>query len=158
METNEEANSIGAIGCILFDASMKVSRSSSRLPSLGSIIKDTVKGYFSRFILLKPTSFFQDTIPLNHEFMEVGSITGADMFIPSKVLKQIGLFDPNFFMYFEETDLQKRMEINQFKRLLISGPEIIHFEGQSNKSLKKYLMYYQSMFYYVRKHRLHHIF
>jgi len=152
---NNKQIKIGALGCELLNRNLTIGRSSSPLPSLKKIIKDSLKGYYSRIVLRKPTSFLQQLIPKKQEYMPVGQITGADLFIPHSVIKQIGVFDPRFFMYFEETDLQKRMELMGFKRLLIKGPKIIHFEGQSNISIKKYKMYYKSMFQYIMKHKLY---
>lgn len=79
-----------------------------------------------------------------------GFISGADMLVRKDVLDQVGLFDPDFFMYFEETELTWR--IRKAGYLVVSVPEakIIHLEGasetikensirRSNKS--KYLYY-----------------
>lgn len=38
-----------------------------------------------------------------------GFITGADMMIRKSVLDEVGMFDPDFFMYYEETELTWRI-------------------------------------------------
>lgn len=52
----------------------------------------------------------------NVPFIPVDIIIGADMFIRNSVIKKCGLFDPRFFMYSEESDMQKtfkKMDIFQ---------------------------------------------
>lgn len=60
-----------------------------------------------------------------------GFISGADMLVRKDVLDEVGLFDPDFFMYFEETELTWR--IKKAGYLVVSVPEakIIHLEGGS---------------------------
>lgn len=91
----------------------------------------------------------------NERFKKVDYVTGADLFISKSKMIEVGCFDENFFMYFEETDLQKRLIKLGFNNYLISGTEIIHYEGGSfnkNKSgIRKYMLD-QSRFYYYKKH------
>ena len=65
-------------------------------------------------------------------------------------------FDPQIFMYYEETDLQYRMAKIGLKRLIIEGPEIVHFEGgsfqQKGLSFNRFMMAQKSYNYFVRKH------
>ena len=62
---------------------------------------------------------------------QVDYITGADLFIRKDVIKQYGLFDPDFFMYFEETELQYRYSKYGYKSYIYSKPQIIHLENYS---------------------------
>ena len=59
-------------------------------------------------------------------------IIGADLFIRRKVIEQEGFFDPIFFMYHEENDLQKRYGLAGYECRIVPGPEIVHLEGGSN--------------------------
>lgn len=63
--------------------------------------------------------------------IKVAYITGADLMIPKYVYDQITGFAPDFFMYYEETDLCSR--IQNLKLCLYSVPNahIQHLEGQS---------------------------
>lgn len=71
---------------------------------------------------------------------QVDYITGADLFIRKDVINKYGLFDPDFFMYFEETELQYRYTHYGYKCYIYSTPKIIHLENYSmNKSYKNYL-------------------
>lgn len=59
----------------------------------------------------------------------VDYLTGADLFIKND---QCALFDERFFLYYEETYLQKQLEKRGLKRIMIDGPQIVHLEGQCN--------------------------
>lgn len=59
-------------------------------------------------------------------------IIGADLFIRRKVIEQEGFFDPIFFMYHEENDLQKRYGLAGYECRIVPGPEIVHLEGGNN--------------------------
>lgn len=64
---------------------------------------------------------------------EVDFISGADLFIRKQVLDQTGLFDTDFFLYFEETELCKRIRRAGFRILLIPSVRILHHEGGSTE-------------------------
>jgi len=90
-----------------------------------------------------------------HRYCEVDYISGADLFIPAVVFSAIKPFDPDFFMYYEETDLQKRMEIGGLKRYAINFRNIIHLEGGSfgyDLPFKRKMMMTKSMKMYINKH------
>ncbi|MDE5813186.1 MAG: hypothetical protein K2H72_02770, partial [Muribaculaceae bacterium] len=70
--------------------------------------------------------------------LDVAYITGADMFLPAEIFHQTGGFDPDFFMYCEEVDWQKRMAEAGLRRIVINGPEILHLEGGSEKGAARY--------------------
>lgn len=63
----------------------------------------------------------------------VDVIIGADMFIKKEVADIYGLFDPVFFMYQEENDMQRRYAAHGYISKIIEGPKIVHLEGKSNK-------------------------
>ena len=65
---------------------------------------------------------------------EVDFISGAAMFIRKKVLSLVGAFDPDFFLYFEETELSFRIIKAGFKSVILPRVKIIHLEGGSQIS------------------------
>lgn len=74
---------------------------------------------------------------MNFEFnhtgqpISVGYITGADLMIRKEILDVVGGFDPDFFMYFEETELTWRVRHAGFQVMSVPEARIIHLEGQS---------------------------
>lgn len=65
--------------------------------------------------------------------IKVGYITGADLMIRKEVLDKVGVFDPDFFMYYEETELTYRVHNAGFDVTNVPFAKIIHLEGQSLK-------------------------
>ena len=79
--------------------------------------------------------------------------SGAALAINNKLFTKIKGFDENFFMYFEDVDLCKKVTNLNLKIKILSSIKILHFSGQSSSSLsqqKKY--YYKSQDYYFKKH------
>ena len=79
--------------------------------------------------------------------------TGTALFIKKDLFDKLGGFDENFFMYFEDMDLCKRMRNLGKKVVFFPEFEIYHSSGKSyiDKTLQK-KHYYDSMEYYLKKH------
>lgn len=93
---------------------------------------DQLTGYkLSKWCYGKSFEFNHDNRPLH-----VGYITGADMMIKKIVLDEVGCFDPDFFMYFEETELTYRIRKAGYKIMSVPEACIVHLEGKSH-SLKE---------------------
>lgn len=67
------------------------------------------------------------------EAVNVDYICGADIFVKKQVIDRFGAFDTDFFMYYEETEMQHRWGKNGYGSRLIDGPKIVHLEGGSFK-------------------------
>lgn len=65
-------------------------------------------------------------------------IAGADMFVPKTVFCQIGGFDKEMFMYFEETYLCNRLNELGYETAFFPDRQIIHLEGQSSASINTF--------------------
>lgn len=132
-------------GCDLLDQNQEIIYwTNNKFPTIGKILSDNLK-----YKLHLPFHF--DKLPTPP--YEVEYIVGAAMFIPKLYIDKYGGFDERFFMYFEESDLQKRYDKESIKRIIIPGPKIIHLEGKtSGRSpiCKRYSM--ESSMIYVKKH------
>ncbi|MCF0199612.1 MAG: glycosyltransferase family 2 protein [Bacteroidaceae bacterium] len=83
---------------------------------------------------------------------EVGFITGADMMLRRQWVEQVGMFDPAFFMYYEETDMTRRYTRAGLPSFFVPAARIIHLESQSvTNSEKKIRMMTTSRKLYYRK-------
>lgn len=67
----------------------------------------------------------------------VGYIIGADLAIRREVLDEVGAFDSDFFLYYEETDLCDRIARAGYQLHCLPDVRIIHYEGQSIVSDRK---------------------
>jgi GT2 family glycosyltransferase len=154
MEEHNSNESIGAIGGLLLDVKENPTFSFGEFPNTLSELRYIKRKIAEKILKTKPFNFSQFK---NHLTINVEFITGADLFIPKKVIEKIGLFDQQFFMYYEETDLQKRMADEGFRRLIIVGPKIVHLEGGSFSSPSKlsypnFSLNQKSLHIYMKKH------
>ena len=65
------------------------------------------------------------------EYQIIEKVTGADMLMRKSVFDKVLGFSPLFFMYFEETDMQKRISKLKYKNYIYNNTSIIHLEGAS---------------------------
>mgnify|MGYP000921928685 CR=1 FL=1 len=135
-----ENETIGVIGAFLQDQKNSFIHSGGNFPSLWQEIKTNWREFLIHTNLINPFRIIKHRLigkPIIPQFptdvIEVEYITGADMFIRREIYDTIGGFDPQFFLYYEETDWQYQMAKIGWKRVLIPGPKIIHLEGQSSK-------------------------
>lgn len=92
---------------------------------------------------------------LNHP-INVAYISGADLMISKSLFTKAGGFLPDYFMYFEETDLCYRIHKYGYKIQSVPNAEIIHFEGGSQKKdinafTRKMEMFMKSRNIFMRK-------
>lgn len=64
--------------------------------------------YFKKF-LEKRNFMYELRFTSYDKIMEVPYLSGCFMFLRTKTLKKVGLFDERFFMYLEDTDLSRRI-------------------------------------------------
>ena len=76
----------------------------------------------------------QDDSESTNEIIEVKSVKGFAMFLNLKQFEEIGFFDENFFIYFEEIDLCKRLIKKRKKIFLDSNIKISHAGGTSHEN------------------------
>jgi len=87
-----------------------------------------------------------------------GWICGAAFVIRTELARELGGFDPRFFMYFEESDLSKRAEDKGWEIWTVGEAVAHHLAGASSEDDATRIsgciarFYYQSRFYYFRKH------
>ena len=142
-ETSPEKDTIGALGCNLLDGEGKLTHSFESFPSSKKIIKDTTFDLLriirlTLFFFLKESfSFTRQQTPQKEKtpfYGTVDYIVGADLFLRNNESAQ---FDEKYFLYYEDTDLQKKLEYLGLHRQIIEGPVIQHLEHKSNKFQKK---------------------
>lgn len=86
---------------------------------------------------------------------EVDQVMGAFFCIKRAVVEQIGLFDENFYLWFEEVDFCKRAKKAGWPIVYTSVAQTIHYGAQSFQQLlplSKQWKFNRSMLYYFKKH------
>ena len=155
MEQDENKN-VGVCGGFLVDKENNPILCGGNFPSIMEVLfKCGLRNIF-------PKEYKKYSVILksdDEEYIEnIDYITGADIFFRKSVLDEVGIFDEKFFMYYEETDLCKRIKNSGYGIKFVSAAKIIHLEGQSNNNSNKMFNYLKtSEFYYFRKHYLHKV-
>lgn len=145
-EYMERNNQVGVCGGNLLNINLKENHSfRKRLPNIWNELK--VYDFLYEKILGIKNDFNYKTEPV-----EVGYITGADMFIRTSVLREVGNFDEDFFMYSEETELTYRITKAGYKVISLPKVRMIHLAGaSSSNNIKKFGMIMSSKYLYYYK-------
>jgi N-acetylglucosaminyl-diphospho-decaprenol L-rhamnosyltransferase len=61
----------------------------------------------------------------------VGWLSGAFLLLRREAFEQVGGFDPDFFMYFEDVDLGRRLAEAGWTNLFVPDAEVMHIGGES---------------------------
>ena len=85
------------------------------------------------------------------KIMEIPNLSGCFMFLRTSVLEKIGLFDERFFMYLEDTDLSRRINVVA-KTIFYPYVHIYHeYNRGSYKSLRLLKIHIESAIKYFNK-------
>lgn len=151
---NSASPNIGCVGCELVNLKGKATGSFGKFPDIRNFLGRILVSYKMRIPFLLGKSHSAKKYPCIVDY-----VTGADLFIRRNVIEKCGFFDPDFFMYFEETEMQYRFKKNGYMSHIIDVPHIIHLQGASNvnksnkgkRSLKVASIELESRFIYCRK-------
>jgi GT2 family glycosyltransferase len=81
-------------------------------------------------------------------------VAGSTMLLRDAALQKAGIFDDNFFIFFEDIDLCTRIRKSGWKIAVCPGIKAIHHRGESAKtdSINASLHYRRSQLYFWKKH------
>lgn len=103
--------------------------------------------------------FFKDLVFPKVDYsqeQEAEHLMGSALLIRREVLDSVGVFDEHFFLWFEETDLEKRIKDAGWKLIYYPHARVVHLLSKSIKQvspLKRQLMWSKSLGIYFRKHK-----
>ena len=147
-QAEELKEDVACFGTQLLDKNCKPTHSYGEFPSIISTFKT---------LLYLAKRKFPEIIVFSNYPQNVDYITGADLFIRKDVIDKLGFFSSDFFMYYEETEMQFRYAKAGYTSLIISGPEIIHLEGASvseggnKRKGSKRIMFFTGMYLFMKK-------
>tara|TARA_A100000164_G_scaffold118651_1_gene104731 strand:+ start:499 stop:1452 length:954 start_codon:yes stop_codon:yes gene_type:complete len=85
--------------------------------------------------------------------LKVSSVAGSFMFFRTSDFERVGGFDPKIFLYYEETDICKRLVENGKSSFLVPDTTYKHLHGGSTpKSIKIKMEMVISKYYVIKKH------
>ena len=100
-----------------------------------------------------------EKLKYNENLVEIENVKGFAMFLNIEQFKDIGFFDDNFFIYFEEIDLCRRIKKMKKKIYLDQSIKIKHIGGSSHNQQINFEMelsrnwhWMWSTFYYHKKY------
>lgn len=146
-------NNVGCIGCELVNADNKPITSFGPFPSVKYYLGRILRSYHIDFKCLSIQTHSLKSYPSTVDY-----VCGADIFIRREVIEAFGLFDPDFFLYSEETEMLHRYREGGYISQIINSPRIVHLHGASNvlhkggkRSLKVAFFELQSRYLYCNK-------
>jgi hypothetical protein len=150
----------GAVGCRLLNRDGSLQTSSYRFPTLiqalGNIfLLNRILPYqWLRANLGYKLGNLWGQFDPHDRIREVDYVTGACIMVRKDLLDKIGLFDPKFFLYFEEKDLCLRLKKAGWRVYFTPQASVMHYIAEASKLNKKYALFhrYRSMVYFYRKH------
>ncbi len=150
---NNSNNKTACLGAYMNNTQAQAQHSFGYFPIMSIVIIKKLKS-LTRHLIFKRHLNKNDTSFEFNKVQPVAYVTGADLFMPHKIFKQVNGFDERFFMYFEECDLQKRLTDLGFQNFIIPGPKIVHSKGASFKdqSALMRVYYLESFLKYLKKH------
>ena len=84
--------------------------------------------------------------------IEVDWVTGACLFIRKRIFLEVGGFDENFFLYFEDIDLCKKTRVQEKKIIYLPQFKVLHLGGKSSASkYQQKIEYFKSQDYFYKK-------
>jgi len=122
----DENVEVGVCGGNLFDENGVPTHSHLKIsPGFFYELNQIFFSFYSKFFL-KNLHFNFEENPI-----ETSYVTGADMMVKKSIIDIVGGFDPDFFLYYEETELQYRISKLGYKIMNVPQSKIIHLEGAS---------------------------
>ena len=99
----------------------------------------------------------KDPVLRKRGIFETNYVKGFALLIDVKIIKKIGMFDKNIFLYFEEIDLCKRLNENNYKIYVNSKAKIFHKAAKSSNigfefEKCRHWHWMWSSVYYKKKH------
>lgn len=141
LEKMEQDSALGMLGFKLVDADKNIQRWSfgQKDISLQSLIMENLSIFKNK-----------QTATDKEEFAWV---SGAAFMISKQLFSQIGGFDENFFLYYEDVDLCRRVKKEGKKIQFSTDIVVAHFGGGSHSDKNKQKVdYFLSQDYYFKKH------
>lgn len=95
----------------------------------------SIPGEFSQALAFGPVARamarWQVPLPPDLAESDVDWVAGAAVMMRTEMLRQIGTFDPGFFLYFEEVDLMRRGALGGWRCRYVPEARVVHVEGAS---------------------------
>src|SRR4030042_2539428 len=163
MKENEE---VGIVGPKLLSSDGSIQREITRFPALIDqtliLLRLHRLPWFSKLVYpdynrkITSRDCFSRARYNYEKTQEAEHLMGSALLIRKEVFEKVGLFDENFFLWFEETDLEKRAKEAGFNIVYYPKAQVEHLRSASIKKinpLRRQRIWNKSLRYYFKKHR-----
>jgi GT2 family glycosyltransferase len=138
---------VAVCGGNLFDEARRPACSFCRLfPSIADELNRLFLNLPARVLYGRNVIFNYTNKPI-----EVAFVIGADMMVRKNIFDELAGFDRDFFMFFEEIDLEYRMHKSGYKVISVPDAHIVHLEGKSVSIIERYKKYLIARDIYLNK-------
>lgn len=151
LETMRQQPDLGVLGCREVDAKGRYQLSCGHFPNFINEIIRKIMHYRLSINDHRVRDY------LDEKYSALGSVdwvSGSCMMMRRKSLADTGLLDENFFMYFEDIDLCRRIQSKGWKIRYTPAVTICHYGGQSaqHNLLRVLVEYRRSQAYFTRRY------
>lgn len=146
---------LGIVGSRLEDPDGTQQHSRFRFPNIGNQFADGLRVGFVHQML----GDLATCPPLVDKAHDIDWLAGASMLIRREVFERVGLFDEDFFLYFEELDFTRRAAAAGWRTRYAPDSKVVHLVGQSTGVTARHARpgrtpsyWFESRNRYFRKH------
>ncbi|RZK30261.1 MAG: glycosyltransferase [Hymenobacter sp.] len=149
MDLRKHETDLGGVGCRILspDGSMQRSAFDYRIGLPAALLDNSVISFVATKLGL--TKYRQDSYvrAMHEKEHAVQALLGAFMLLRRDVVEKVKPFDPDFFMYAEETEWCYRINDNGYRLMYIPDTSIVHIGGGSTTRDSGYInkQYYLSL-------------
>jgi GT2 family glycosyltransferase len=86
------------------------------------------------------------------DYYPVDRVIGASMAVKAEAIKKIGLMDPFYFVYVEDTDWCRRARFFGFEVAVVPGSRVRHWHSKGHQNLCSL-----SQYFFIRNHLIYHL-
>jgi hypothetical protein len=151
----DEHDDVGAAGGRIINRDGTTDRSSRRgFPSPSAAFYRMV-GLSYIFPRSQRFGRYNISVGRDDEQCNVEALSGCFIAVRRAVIERVGGLDESFFMYGEDLDWCYRIRSAGWKIAYVPNAEIIHFRGESTRSItriRQLFLFHQAMHIFVRKH------
>ncbi len=150
-ENYKKLKTPGILTGVLINKSNEIQYSYNKFPCLNWEFKEAFSiGLYSTIKGLI------DKIKSTEDYFSIDWAHGAVLMIKKSIFEEINGFDEDYFLYYEDVDLQKRLVNSGRKNYLITNSRFFHHERSSIDPDKPRIVYFHNMHYhkllYYKKH------
>jgi len=156
----DEHPEVGAAGCRVLNPDGSLQLACRRGFPTPAVAFYKIVGLSSLFPKSRRFGRYNMTYLDPDEVAEVDAVSGSFMMVRREVVEKVGALDPEFFMYGEDIDWCYRIQQAGWKVYYVPYTEIVHFKGESTRTVpkvKNQLEFYRAMYLFVRKHLGRHL-